>query len=500
MTSKTSSPENRQQVDTIVAVATPPGKGAIGIVRLSGPNSFTIASKIVGGLVNKERGMKVADFHDSKGDKLDRGLLLVFPGPNSFSGEDMVEFHSHGNPLIMDGVIASAIEAGARRAEAGEFSRRAYTNGKIDLTQAESIADIINSNTEVALRAAMKSLSGEFSERVHHLGEMIMKLRVYIEATLDFPTDEIDLLQDKECARRTDEVIKELAELISQTRQGSLLSSDINLAIIGKPNAGKSSLLNSLCRTERAIVSSEAGTTRDFLQEAVNIRGMSVLLTDTAGIHDAASEVEKAGIERSWQQAEISDVIVLIFDVNEEIGEEAELGAGSDFGLRSFSIITTNEILSELTQRNLLDKTIVLANKVDLLDDEQRGKLDEDIIGMRMAAVDLAKQGADAKPTQMMPLSVKEGEGMKELLDGIAEKCGREEVAPLFTARARHLEALQKTQAAVQQGYGQLKQSGVGELFAEDLKQANAFLDEILGETTTDDLLDRIFAGFCIGK
>ena len=526
--------------DTIVAIATPPGKGAIGIVRLSGPASFNIAGKIGGTKCKPERGMHFTQFYSKDGDKLDRGLMLVFPQPNSFSGEDMVEFHVHGNPLILEAIIEAALATGARRAKAGEFSRRAYKNDKIDLAQAESIADLINSDTEVSMRAAFRSLNGDFSMLITELSDKIIGLRVYVEATLDFPTDEIDLLKDKECISRADEVIKDLQHLLSQAKQGSLISSDINLAIIGRPNAGKSSLLNWLCRSERVIVSSEKGTTRDFVREAVNIHGMRVVLTDTAGIRSAESDVERQGIERTWRQAKESDVILLVYDVMEEressmlpthnnildnVMASPILVGGSDGNkqTRDDSVFTGNnqldKILTELGERGLLKRTMVIANKIDLLSGKEKKILTQhldtvsELIDSKPVSENGKNKSIDESATldagvgdeetnglEIISVSVKENEGKGKLLEALAGKCGREEAAPQFIARARHLEALRKCLTAVTQGYMQLQQNGAGELFAEDLKQANKFLDEILGETTTEDLLDRIFAGFCIGK
>ena len=419
--------------------------------------------------------MRLSDFHDKDGKKLDRGLCLSFPAPNSFTGEDMVEFHAHGNPLIAESLIEATLAHGARVASAGEFSRRAYLNGKLDLAQAESIADLINSSTQSSMRAALRSLSGDFSARINSLREKIMQLRVYIEASLDFPTEEIDLLQDKECARRTKEIITELEEVLHQALQGSLLTNEMQLAIIGKPNAGKSSMLNWICRNERAIVNQEPGTTRDFLQEAVDIQGMRVVLTDTAGIRTTPSELEQAGIERSWQQAQASDLILFIYDAS------VKSKKGGDM------------VLQEIAKRGLLPKTLVIANKIDLLNPQQ-------VRDLKKQDVNTGLSPADAPKLKPVAISTKQNKGMRQLVEAIAAKCGKEQSSPTFSARARHVESLQKVLAAVRKGNQELQQNGAGELFAEDLKLANSFLDEILGETTSEDLLDRIFADFCIGK
>lgn len=503
--------DSNRSDDNIVAAATAPGKGAIGIVRMSGNSSFTIAAAIIKKKVVRERAMRICNFYASDGEKLDQGIALFFPAPNSFSGEDMVELHAHGNPLILDSIVAAAVAAGARHAQAGEFSRRAYKNAKIDLAQAESIADVINSDTEIALRAAMKSLSGEFSKRVGDLNELVMQLRVYVEAALDFPTEEIDLLKDKECARKTEVIISGLQVVLEQSRQGVLVQEELGIVIIGKPNAGKSSLMNLLCRNDRAIVSEDAGTTRDFLCEKINIQGMSVSLTDTAGIRAPQSSVEKEGIERSWQQAKLSDIIICIYDALEDAPDFEEVaklihqrGASSSHYGKSSRRASARatighdnssdasgiaDIVSHLAAQSLLSKTIFIANKIDLLG------------AAKLADI---KQNLNDKVEQAVAdcilLSTKTGTGMQPLMDSIVTKSGKKGAAPLFSARKRHIESLDKALGAVQNGYAQLLDNGAGELFAEDLRQATGCLDEILGKTTTDDLLDRIFSEFCLGK
>ena len=485
---------NPSESDTIIAIATPPGKGAIGIARLSGANSFAIAEQMMGGNNGQkntedgtEHGSKqkqiskepcqqiiISTFYNPAGELLDKGITLLFPAPNSFTGEDVVEFQTHGNPIILQNIVDSAITLGARQATAGEFSRRAYQNGKMDLTQAEAIADLINSDTDVAMRAALKSLQGEFSYQVKGINELLTQLRVYVEAGLDFPDEEIDFLQDKELQQRSGAIIDGLEQLMKQAQQGALLREQKTLAIVGKPNAGKSSLLNLLCRHERAIVSPIAGTTRDFVQEAVNIKGMAIVLTDTAGIRDNANEVEQEGIRRSWEQAQLSDIIILIYDIAESPNVDVDLQG----------------IIKTIANKGLLDRTIMVANKIDM---QPAGTL---------------SGGENQSHALSVRLSAKTAEGLETLLDSISQLCGKEggkeggteESATAFTARRRHIVSLKDALKHITEGYERLKQQKAAELFAEDIKLAQSSLGEIVGQTSSEDLLDRIFADFCIGK
>ena len=473
---------NHSESDTIIAIATPPGKGAIGIARLSGAKSFTIAERMMGGNSGQKQISKkpcqqiiISTFYNPAGELLDKGITLLFPAPNSFTGEDVVEFQTHGNPIILQNIVDSAITLGARQATAGEFSRRAYQNGKMDLTQAEAVADLINSDTDVAMRAALKSLQGEFSYQVKGINELLTQLRVYVEAGLDFPDEEIDFLQDKELQQRSDAIIDGLEQLVKRAQQGALLREQKTLAIVGKPNAGKSSLLNLLCRHERAIVSPIAGTTRDFVQEAVNINGMAIVLTDTAGIRDNANEVEQEGIRRSWEQAQLSDIIILIYDIAESPNVDADLQG----------------IIKTIASKGLLDRTIMVANKIDM---QPAGTLSggENHVGENQSHA------------LSVRLSAKTAEGLEALLDSISQLCGKEggteESATAFTARRRHIVSLKDALKHITEGYERLKQQKAAELFAEDIKLAQSSLGEIVGQTSSEDLLDRIFADFCIGK
>ena len=523
---------NPSESDTIIAIATPPGKGAIGIARLSGANSFAIAERMMGGNSKQKQISKkpcqqiiISTFYNPAGELLDKGITLLFPAPNSFTGEDVVEFQTHGNPIILQNIVDSAITLGARQATAGEFSRRAYQNGKMDLTQAEAVADLINSDTDVAMRAALKSLQGEFSYQVKRINELLTQLRVYVEAGLDFPDEEIDFLQDKELQQRSAAIIDGLEQLIKQAQQGALLREQKTLAIVGKPNAGKSSLLNLLCRHERAIVSPIAGTTRDFVQEAVNIKGMAIVLTDTAGIRDNADEVEQEGIRRSWEQAGLSDIIILIYDIAESPNVDVDLQG----------------IIKTIASKGLLDRTIMVANKIDVqpagthsggekqagedqvgenqAGENQAGENQSHALSVRLSAKTAEGEnqaGENQSHALSVRLSAKTAEGLEALLDSIAQLCGKEGGkeggteggkeggteggTTAFTARRRHIVSLKDALKHITEGYERLKQQKAAELFAEDIKLAQSSLGEIVGQTSSEDLLDRIFADFCIGK
>lgn len=506
------------EVDTIAAIATPPGKGAIGIVRLSGSRAFAIAELIMGRknsntygsqekrgradnqqinliegnkeqFVNREHKdnqssktrLIVSSFYNSQGELLDKGIVLLFYSPASFTGDNLVEFHTHGNPIVLQSILDSIIHLGARQAEAGEFSRRAYMNGKMDLAQAEAVADLINSRTKAAAFAAVKSLQGDFSVHIKNINELLIQLRVYIEAALDFPEEEVDFLQDKEIQKRSSDIIEKLQRLITQSQQGVLLNEQKNIAIFGQPNAGKSSLLNFLCFNERAIVSPIAGTTRDFVQETVSINDMTVLLTDTAGVRDNANELEEEGIKRAWQQAKLSDIIILIYDIS--------LVAG---GYGGYNRLTdeTNSLIKQLENASMLHKTILVANKIDLC---QRSTRQESNTADQLKL-------DDGTQIPYVQISAKTGRGIESLKDIIARLCGKDEKAPIFSARRRHLMSLEKALGYIREGCVRLKEEEAGELLAEDLKQAQNALGDILGETSSEELLDRIFADFCIGK
>ena len=439
--------DQQKNQDTIAAIATAPGKGGVGVIRLSGSLALSIGEKICARSL-PVRQAAYAHFKDQNGQVIDSGLGIFFSGPKSFTGEDVVELQGHGGPVIQDLLLKEAIHLGARQARAGEFSERAFLNDKIDLAQAEAIADLIDSSTAQAAKGAMRSLQGEFSNKVNSLLKELIYLRMYVEAAIDFPEEEIDFLADEKIRDSIKALQVSLANTISQAGQGAILRHGLKLVIAGKPNAGKSSLLNALSGHEAAIVTNIAGTTRDIVRETIDIDGLPVHIIDTAGLRDSDDAVEKIGIERARKATIEADHVLLLVDATEQ-----------------------NIDYLELDQANL---TLVF-NKIDLL--ESSASLD----GLAISATN--------------------GSGISELREYIKSLAGyQEENETIFTARRRHITALEEARDAVERGLDQLKIHNAGELLADELLQAQNFLNDITGEFSADDLLGEIFSGFCIGK
>ena len=443
---------------TIAAIATPPGRGGIGIVRLSGPLTRRIAEAMLGQLP-RSRHATFANFLDASGQALDQGLALFFPAPHSFTGEDVLELHGHGGPVVLDMLLARALELGARLARPGEFSERAFLNGKLDLAQAEAVADLIEAGSESAARSALRSLGGEFSKRVHALVEGLTRLRLYVEAAIDFPEEEIDFLANERVTQELDVLTQDIGKLLASTRQGVLLHDGMTVVLAGAPNAGKSSLLNALAQTETAIVSPIPGTTRDVLRERINIDGMPLHIVDTAGLREARDEIESEGIRRARAQMERADRVLLVLDDSAHGALPAEVLQHVPAGLpRS-----------------------VIRNKIDLTG--------------RTPGVTKTSNETE------IALSAKTGEGLDDLRRHLKKCMGFQPVGEgTFIARRRHLDAIRRAQACLVQGKAQLKESRAGELLAEELRLAQQALSEITGEFTPEDLLGRIFSSFCIGK
>jgi len=444
--------------DTIAAVATPPGRGGVGIIRISGPQVPAIADQLLG----TPAAPRIAELHvfaDAEGEAIDEGLSLFFPAPHSFTGEHVLELHGHGGPVVMDLLLARVLELGARQARPGEFSERAFLNDKLDLAQAEAIADLIDSSTEQAARAATRSLQGEFSGKVQELVTELTELRCYVEAAIDFPEEEIDFLSDGEVQRRLSSVIDRLQQVRSQARQGCLLREGMNLVLAGQPNVGKSSLLNALAGNETAIVTPIAGTTRDVLREHIQIDGMPLHIIDTAGLRDSTDLIEQEGVRRAWAQIEQADRVLLVID--DRIG----FTAGDQ------------QVLDRLPGR--LPHTLVF-NKIDL--------------GRRAAGI---RQQASSTEVS---LSATTGEGLEHLKSHLKQVMGYQESGTGgFSARRRHLDALLRAGGHLDRAQSCLD-TGAGELLAEELRLARQQLSEITGEFSSDDLLGEIFSSFCIGK
>ena len=450
--------------DTIVAQATPPGRGGVGILRISGPKAALVAETVLGKLP-KPRYADYLPFRDVEGSVLDQGIALYFPGPNSFTGEDVLELQGHGGPVILDLLLRRILTIdGIRIANPGEFSERAFLNDKLDLAQAEAIADLIDASSEQAARSAMNSLQGAFSSHIHQLVEALTHLRIYVEAAIDFPDEEIDFLSDGKIEAKLNEVVADLEQVRSQARQGSLLREGMKVVIAGRPNAGKSSLLNALAGREAAIVTDIAGTTRDVLREHIHIDGMPLHIIDTAGLREASDEVERIGIERAWKEIEQADHVLFMVDSTTTDATEPQ------------------EIWPEFMAR-LPDElpVTVIRNKAD----------------MTAEPVEFI----DNTPYPLIRLSAREENGIDLLRDHLKEAVGfNSNTEGGFLARSRHLQALNAAAVHLEQGYDQLVNARSGELLAEELRLAQLELSEITGEFTSDDLLGRIFSSFCIGK
>lgn len=452
--------------DTIAAIATPPGKGGVGIVRISGPRVTDIAMALLGTTPQPRRAHFCAfnDTVDHQTQVIDRGIALFFPGPNSFTGEDVLELQGHAGPIVMDWLLQAAVRAGARLARPGEFSERAFLNNKIDLAQAEAIADLIDSASQQAARQALRSLDGEFSQRITALVESVTILRMYVESAIDFPEEEIDFIGDGKVAADLNDLIEQVAQVFRSARQGSLLREGITVVIAGKPNAGKSSLLNALAGRESAIVTDIAGTTRDVLRENILIDGMPLHIVDTAGLRDSDDPVESEGIRRAWAEIEKADRVLLVVDSQDNWDGDDGLASALPDSLKQLADMPT---------------ITVVHNKCDL-----SGK----------------EEGITSGAVTEITLSAKRGSGIDLLREHLKDCVGYQESDGSFTARRRHLDALELAQTHLHHGREQLQAYQAGELLAEELRLAQHALSEITGEFSSDDLLGRIFSSFCIGK
>lgn len=454
--------------ETIVAQATAPGRGGVGIVRVSGPAAGDIATAIIGQLP-APRQAHYTPFKDASGNEIDQGIALYFVAPHSFTGEHVLELQGHGGQIVMDMLIEAVLATGkARLARPGEFSEQAFLNDKLDLAQAEAIADLIDASSKQAARSALRALQGEFSDRIHALSEQIIHLRMYVEAAIDFPDEEIDFLSDGKVAGDLDAIVSALNDVQQQAKQGTLLREGMQVVIAGRPNAGKSSLLNALAGKESAIVTDIAGTTRDVLKEHINVNGMPVHIIDTAGLRDSPDKVEQIGIARAWQAINDADRVLFVVDSNDT------------------KAIDPYDIWPEFMAKLPAGMpTTVVRNKVDLT-----------------AEAPAMQQVTTAHgPVTVIGLSASTGTGIDILRQHLADSMGLDTTMEgQFIARRRHLDALAHANDHVLTGQQQLHDSLAGELLAEELRLAHQALCEITGEFTSDDLLGRIFSSFCIGK
>jgi tRNA modification GTPase len=441
--------------DTIVAVATPPGRGGVGIVRVSGDLSAKIADAILG-TIPPPRKAFYTEFKSAQQQSIDNGIAIYFPAPYSFTGEHVLELQGHGGPVVLDMLLKRCLKLGARLARPGEFSERAFLNNKMDLAQAEAISDLIDSSSEQAARSALRSLQGYFSAAIDKLLQRLIELRVYVEAALDFPDEEIDFLADKAITDRLDKIKQQLQNIFKKAKQGSLLREGMQLVIVGKPNVGKSSLLNALSGSNTAIVTEVAGTTRDVLRESINLDGMPLHIIDTAGLRDSNDLVEKIGIERAWQEIEKADLILLLIDETDSNSKENQ------------------NILAQLPSKLPI---LQVHNKIDLSNSHA------------------------GKRNNKLYISAKQQLGIEQLKQELKQRMGyQNEAEDSFIARRRHLQALEETQQAIDNAEIQLKKYNAGELMAEELRIAQDTLGQITGRYTPDDLLGEIFGNFCIGK
>lgn len=458
--------------DTIAAIATAPGRGGIGIVRVSGQALSPLLEKLIGAAIPARQAV-FTNFRDSSGRVIDQGLVLFFPAPHSFTGEDVVELHGHGGPAVMDALLASVVAQGARLARPGEFSERAFLNGKLDLVQAEAIADLIAADSAQAARNAVHTLQGVFSQRIHGFNEALINLRVYVEAAIDFPEEEIDFLSEGRVAETLDELVCDLDNLIADAGQGVLVQEGMTVVIAGKPNAGKSSLLNRLSGRDSAIVASIPGTTRDLLRERIDIDGMPLHIVDTAGLRASEDAVEQEGIRRAWEEIGRADRVLYVIDSTEPYELSPE---------RSWP-----EFFERFPGRDNL--TLVL-NKIDLS-------------GLAAALEGGAADGGESRGDHypVLYLSARGGAGLDQLRQHLKQCMGYQGATEgVFTARRRHLEALASARRVLGDAVQQLSTTRLGELLAADLLQVQRLLGEITGDFTSDDLLGKIFSTFCVGK
>ncbi|MBW7471747.1 tRNA uridine-5-carboxymethylaminomethyl(34) synthesis GTPase MnmE [Marinobacter sp. M216] len=454
-----------QTSDTIAAIATAPGQAGVGIVRVSGPAAASIARHMLG-FAPKPRYAHYGPFLDQDGGLIDEGIGLFFPNPHSFTGEDVFELQGHGGTVILDLLLREVCSRGARLARPGEFSERAFLNDKLDLAQAEAIADLIESSSEQAARCAVRSMQGVFSRRIDQLVDAVTHLRIYVEAAIDFPEEEIDFLADGKVAGDLQDLLDRLDTILAEAQQGTILRDGMKVVIAGRPNAGKSSLLNALAGREAAIVTAIEGTTRDVLREHIHIDGMPLHIIDTAGLRDSPDEVEQIGIARAWDEIGQADRILLMVDATTTTETEP------------------HEIWPDFIDRLPANAPVsVIRNKVDLSDEP---------VGI---------EEGEGQTAPVIRLAAKSSEGVEVLRDHLKQCMGFASTTEGgFLARRRHLDALERARDSLFQGQGQLEGYGAGELLAEDLRAAQDALGEITGHLSPDELLGKIFSSFCIGK
>ena len=464
-------------IDTIVAISTPPGRGGVGIVRISGPKALAIAKQVTR-IELLPRQAHFAKFYDQDGLILDEGVAIFFVGPYSFTGEDVVELQGHGSPVVLDLVLAVSLQYGARLALPGEFSERAFLNDKIDLVQAEAIADLIDAASIDAARSALRSLQGDFSKLIHALVTKLIYLRTFIEATLDFPEEDVEFVENAKVIEQLMQILSQLEHVIEGAKHGVILKEGVTVLILGKPNAGKSSLLNALAQSDIAIVSEHPGTTRDLIKENISVRGVPLHVVDTAGLRDHADVIEAEGIKRALAMVQKADLVLWVidaFDVANIDGQYIEAELKKNFyGMEN--------VVQALP-------FIIIINKIDLVKTQAH-----------FSQIKL-HFNSEEKVVSLVQLSAKYAEGLAYLEDAILKNMGMDRGCEhQFIARRRHLEALQQALVFLQRGLAHYRSQYALELLAEDCRLAQVSLSAITGEFRSDDLLGSIFSTFCIGK
>ncbi len=449
---------DQQATQTIAAIATPPGKGGIGVIRVSGTLAKVVGEKLCGAKI-KPLTPLYRKFIDGSGEVVDEGIILYFQKPNSYTGEDVCEFQCHGSPMVLNMLMEQITNCGARIAEPGEFTRRAFLNRKLDLAQAEAVVDLINSSTQAAARSALRSLTGEFSKRIDHISEQLLRLRVYVEAAIDFAEEEIDFLQDDELDNSIERVQSELVELSIAAEKGILLREGVRVTIAGLPNAGKSSLLNLFAGDDKAIVTPQPGTTRDMIDIAININNIATHITDTAGLRASEDPIELEGIRRAWNATKDADLVLYIVD------DEQGVCAEDEDNLRALSQVPV----------------ILVWNKIDITGHKEPYE-------------------SYSKYTQVF-VSAKKKTGLNELCKQIEGAFNADFASEgVFLARRRHLDSIQAALEYVNNAQQLLGSSKAGELVADDLRVAHQELGKVVGQVSSEDLLGKIFSSFCIGK
>lgn len=467
---------NVSGLPTIAAIATPVGRGGVGVIRLSGARAYDIACQLTSKSTFTPRMASFCRFYQADGTTIDEGLVLYFKGPHSFTGEDVIELQGHGGMILQNQLLARVFELGAKQAGAGEFSYRAFDNDKLDLVQAEAIADAIDATSAAAASSAIRSLSGEFSQKINQLLEQLIHLRLHVEAAIDFPDEEdVDFLSDGVIQDKLEQTQSKIQQVLATAKQGQLLRDGIHVVLAGRPNAGKSSLLNRLAGQERAIVTDVAGTTRDTLQETVVLNGLTLHLTDTAGLRETEDMVERIGIERARTAITQADMLLMVYDVTRDL-------ARSD----STPLQLAEQLFGELPEAKRL---LIIANKSDLLNDNSSKER------IATSQAEIKNHGYE-----QVNVSCETGTGIDDLVETLCAKVGFHPPENSLIARTRHIDALRRTADSLAEAHEQLTVFKAGELVAESLRQAQQSLGEITGEFSADDLLGKIFGSFCIGK